>query len=79
MRDERRRKAQGKGVKVNMSDPIVEYLKKNGIPVTRHNYIGLNWMGDFDPDEELPAELEADLPEELQWKPTRKRTNKTGL
>jgi hypothetical protein len=35
-------------------------------------------LGDFDPDEELPAELEADLPKKLQWKRTRKRTNKTG-
>jgi hypothetical protein len=47
-------------------DPIIEYMKENDIPVTRDNYIGLNWLGDYDPSEPLPAELEADLPEELQ-------------
>ena len=47
-------------------DYTLEYLKKNGIPVTRENYIGLNWAGDYDSKQALPAELEASLPEELQ-------------
>lgn len=49
-----------------MADKIIEYLKDNDIPVTRENYIGLNWMGDYDPSEPLPPELEMELPEELQ-------------
>jgi hypothetical protein len=47
-------------------DLVVGYLKKLGLPVTRENYIGLNWCGDYQWDKPLPAELEASLPEELQ-------------
>jgi hypothetical protein len=50
-----------------MDDSIVAYLKKLNIPVTRENYIAVNWMGDYPADEPLPAELEASLPKELQW------------
>lgn len=49
------------------NDEIVKFLRDNKIPVTRANYIGLNWLGDYDPSEPLPAELEMDLPEELQF------------
>lgn len=49
-------------------DYTLEYLKENNLPVTRENYINVNWMGDYDPAEPLPAELEASLPEELQLK-----------
>jgi hypothetical protein len=51
-----------------MSDLIVDYLKKHNIPVTRESYINLNWMGDHDPSKPLPAELEAELPKDLQLK-----------
>lgn len=51
-----------------MKDLTVEYLKENGLPVTRENYINTNWLGEYDPAEPLPAELEASLPEELQMK-----------
>jgi hypothetical protein len=47
-------------------DHVEEYLKKNNIPVTRPNYVNLNWAGDADPSKPLPAELEASLPKELQ-------------
>ena len=47
-------------------DSVLEYLRDNDIPVTRENYIGLNWMGEYDPTQPLPAELEAELPEGLQ-------------
>lgn len=47
-------------------DPIVVYLRENNIPVTRANYLGLAYFGDVDPEVELDAELEADLPEQLQ-------------
>lgn len=49
-----------------MKDYTLEYLEKNKIPVTRENYVGLNWLGDLDPKEPLPAELEAELPDDLQ-------------
>lgn len=50
-----------------MSDYTLEYLQKHNIPVTRENYIAINWMGDYPGDQPLPAELEASLPTELQW------------
>jgi hypothetical protein len=49
-----------------MIDYTLDYLKKNKIPVTRENYIGLDFAGDYDPKQPLPAELEASLPKELQ-------------
>lgn len=51
-----------------MEDLLLDFMKKNNIPVTRENYIGLNWAGEYDAAKPLPAELEADLPEELQLK-----------
>lgn len=47
-------------------DHVLEYMKKNNIPVTRENYVLINWLGEYSADEELPAELEAELPTELQ-------------
>jgi hypothetical protein len=46
-------------------DYVLDYLKKADIPVTRKNYVGTNWPG-ADYDKPLPAELEAEIPEELQ-------------
>jgi hypothetical protein len=46
-----------------MPDNITEMMQQGGVPVTRENYIELNW------GKPLPmwdAELEAQLPEELQ-------------
>ena len=48
------------------TDPIVEYLKQLNLPVTRQNYISINWCGEYQWDKPLPPELEASLPEELQ-------------
>ena len=46
-------------------DYVKQYLEKTGVPVTRKNYVGTNWPG-ADYDKPLPAELEAEIPEELQ-------------
>ena len=40
--------------------------EKNSIPVTRKNYVALNTMGDENGEDLLDAELEAELPAELQ-------------
>ena len=44
-------------------DPVIILLKEKGLPLTRENYIALNWG-------EVPqpwtVELEQELPEELQ-------------
>jgi hypothetical protein len=45
------------------SDPLVEYMKKHDIPVTRENYLSLAYLGN--PPAELGPELEAELPSEL--------------
>ena len=41
-------------------DPVITWMKKNGIEVTRENYIDIAYMGDPPPEEEI------ELPEELQ-------------
>jgi uncharacterized lipoprotein YmbA len=51
-----------------MIDYVLNYLKKNNIPVTRQSYIEYNWLGQYDWRKPLPAELEAELPKELQLK-----------
>jgi hypothetical protein len=54
-----------------MQDYVKEFLEKSGTPVTRKSYIDLNWANTgYDSNKMLPAELEADLPEELQIKGT---------
>ena len=42
-----------------MTDPIVDWLQKNGFPVTRQTYLEVAYMGA--PPEELDAETLADL------------------
>lgn len=49
-------------------DYTLEYMKKNNLPMTRANYVGLNWAGDYDSSRPLPAELEASIPAEFQLK-----------
>jgi hypothetical protein len=46
------------------NDPVVEWLKKKNIPLTRRNYLNVAYLGD--PPAELSAEEEAELPEEIQ-------------
>lgn len=48
-------------------DFVVEYLKKIGQQLTRKNYLALDRPG-VDPSKPLPAELEAELPAEIQLK-----------
>ncbi len=45
-------------------DLIIDYMEKEGIPMTRENYLDLAFMGDV-PDE-LDPEFEASMPEALQ-------------
>lgn len=51
---------------ISGQEEFLAYLKKAGIKVNRENYIALAWG---EPLPEWTAELEAELPEELQdWK-----------
>lgn len=44
------------------TDPVINWLRKNGIPVTRENWIDIAYMGDPPSDEEIDDEI----PEELK-------------
>ena len=46
-------------------DPVVQQLKELGLPVTRENYLLLNYGKDVP---EMTPELEAELPEILRQK-----------
>lgn len=45
-------------------DPLVAFLKRHNIPVTRENYIDLAFLGD--PPDPWTEEDEAELPEEFR-------------
>lgn len=46
------------------TDPVLEYMERQGLPRTRAQYLALAYKeGAPDP---LPAELEAEIPEELR-------------
>lgn len=47
-------------------DYVLKYMEDHNVPMTRENYITLNWMGMWDAEKPLPAELEAEMPEQLQ-------------
>jgi hypothetical protein len=54
------------GCKALDNDPVVRLMREAGIPITREEYTYIAYMGQ--PPEEWTAELEAELPEELQLK-----------
>ena len=43
---------------------VLDYMKKHNIPLTRENYLAIAYFGD--PPDELDAEGEAEIPEEIQ-------------
>jgi hypothetical protein len=45
-------------------DPLAVFMRKEKIPLTRENYIALNYLGEL--PEDWRPEDEADLPAELQ-------------
>ncbi len=45
-------------------NPVAQYLIKQGLPLTRQNYIDLNWLGDLPDDiDEEEAEFIGLLPD----------------
>ncbi len=46
-------------------DPLIDWMVANKVPVTRSNYIGMNWDADAMPDPWTP-DHEEQLPEKLQ-------------
>jgi hypothetical protein len=49
-----------------VSDLLLEYMRRRGIEINRENYLQLATLGDESGAEMLDAELEAELPQELQ-------------
>lgn len=47
-----------------MEDIVLNKMKKEGVPLTRENYLQFAYFGN--PPEELSAEEEAQLPEQFQ-------------
>lgn len=45
-------------------DAVLEFMKQNGIPMTREDYLEIAYMGN--PPAELDAEEEAQLPEQFR-------------
>lgn len=45
-------------------DPALDWMRENGEPLTRENYLAL-WFPEADP-QQLDAELEAHLPEQFR-------------
>lgn len=49
-----------------MENLLLEYLKKHNIPVDRRTFVSLDTLGDESGEDMLDAEMEAELPQELQ-------------
>lgn len=46
------------------NDPVLDYMRRSGIPITRKSYLNLAYMGN--PPEDLSVEGEANLPAEIR-------------
>ena len=44
-------------------DYVLEWMKKNKVPLTKENYLQINYMG-----QEVPPEADQDLPPELKYR-----------
>lgn len=56
-----------------MVDYVLEYMKQHNIPLTRENYLEINYMGN--PPDPMPAELEAEIPDEVKGDSTPREDN----
>jgi len=43
---------------------VLEWMKENQVPLTKENYLHINYMG-----QEIPDGADEDLPAELKYKP----------
>jgi hypothetical protein len=46
------------------ADPILTWMRKNDVPITRENYLAINYLGNV--PTEIGPEIEAELPPEVQ-------------
>jgi hypothetical protein len=66
-----------KRFELNHPDLQVRIMVRAGIPVTRENYLNLAYLGE--PPEQLSAEEECELPEELQCEPVNTPRRKSRI
>ena len=46
------------------TDYVLEWMKENRVPLTKENYLHINYMG-----QEIPDGAEEEVPDELKFKP----------
>jgi hypothetical protein len=48
--------------------PVLAVLKHYGSPLTRDEYLAVSYLGEVDPDEEIPDDVEETFPEQFRRK-----------
>jgi hypothetical protein len=48
--------------------PCLTAMKYYGVPLTREEFICFSYLGEVDPEEEIPAEVEETFPEQFRRK-----------
>ena len=46
--------------------PVLSVLKHYGSPLTREEYLAVSYLGEVDPDEEIPDDVEETFPEQFR-------------
>lgn len=48
--------------------PVLAVLRHYGSPLTREEFLIVSYLGEVDPDEEIPEDVEATFPEQFRRK-----------
>jgi hypothetical protein len=48
--------------------PVLVTMKRYGVPLTRDEYIALNYLGSVGPEDEIPEAVEETFPEQFRRK-----------
>jgi hypothetical protein len=48
--------------------PVLAVLKHYGSPLTREEFLTVSYLGEVDPDEEIPEDVEETFPEQFRRK-----------
>ena len=46
--------------------PVLAVLRHYGSPLTREEYLAVSYLGEVDPDEEIPEDVEETFPEQFR-------------
>jgi hypothetical protein len=50
----------------SQDSPVLAVLKHYGSPLTREEYLAVSYLGEVDPDEEIPDDVEETFPEQFR-------------